>query len=210
MENSAAIAGYVFLLRIAERLTLSVVVVIVALVVTIAFWRSVQKIDLSLGQGGLAGSANMLVATPVLALGALIGFAWVSFSNPITVSATAAPAESSVAQGESVTMAGMLPGRSRSQDPPLPEQSTTDDREHTRDRLMYVNCLARAPAAATLPQAENLLTQVRLDLMRPVWASDWGSQPDFSDWATGKSSAPPNSAARAFFEGVHPLCTIEQ
>lgn len=204
MDRNADLAGFVFLVRIAERVTLSIVVVLVAFVVTLAFWRSVQRIDFNLGQGGISAGAKVMVATPVLALAALIGFAWVSFSNPITVSGTTAvrtaPTEG-IAETAGYTLSGMTPGR---RDAPPPDPSR--DREIARDRILYLNCLAALPGASSPDDAGDLLPALRLELMLPVWGSDWGTAEAFADWANGKDPGPPNFAAQAFFEEVSPTC----
>lgn len=70
--------------RMAERLALTVVIVLVSLIVMVSFWRTVQKIDLTDGgKLGLAGS--FAFSTPVFVLLTIIGYAWVSLSNEIMI-----------------------------------------------------------------------------------------------------------------------------
>lgn len=88
----------IVLFRIAERLGLSLIVLLVALVVMVGFWRSVQKLDVSDG-GKLGVAGSFALSTPVFVLLAIIGYAWVSLSFPIQVTGPAAPAEATAAAG---------------------------------------------------------------------------------------------------------------
>ena len=113
-SDPVTVASTAFAFRIGERIALSIVVILVALVVTAGFWRSIQKVDFTLSKAGTSGGGTFVLATPVFALLALIGFAWVSFAHPITVAvpATAAERTAETAQAAgTVTMAGALPAQ---------------------------------------------------------------------------------------------------
>jgi hypothetical protein len=186
----------IILFRIAERLTLTLVVLLVALVVMIGFWRTVQKIDLAEGARlGLGGS--FVFSTPVFVLLAIIGYAWVSLEHPITVAPRAGSGGTEVAQVEGGSFIGAAPVAG------APE-SDGYDLATVQRRLRSLNCLAETQALSA--RTEDDLAQVKLGLMAAVWQPDWGSQEAFADWALGIGSAPPEGAAQAVYDGLHVAC----
>ena len=82
MDN---VLSTVILFRIGERITLSALILIVAIVVMIAFWRSVQKIDFRITRENVGTGGSVLLGTPIFVLLTLVGYAFVSLSNPISV-----------------------------------------------------------------------------------------------------------------------------
>lgn len=189
--DATTLATAIFALRIGERLALSLVVVVVALTVTLGFWRSIQRVDFNLGDK-LGGSARLVLATPVFALLALIGFAWVSFSNPITVTL---PGESGGGG-----MIGSTPDRATAPEPDIDfrrGQALTDIRS--------LNCVLQGREGLSARDTDAM-ARIRLSLMRPVWGPDWGDAEAFRAWALGLSTSPPDTEARAVYDAVHPLC----
>ena len=214
-DDPAQIVTLVIALRVGERVVLSLVVVLVALVCMAGFWRSMQKLDFSLSRDKLSGSGSVVLATPVFALLALIAFAWVSFSNPISVAgppAAPGPQPSAAITAPNVTgpsLAGPgLGGPSFIGATPTAQTPVTDfDRNRTAEMIRALNCVASGADAATrTPRNDDALDLIRLELMEGVWSPDWGDPADFRATTLGLSAAPANPAALAFFGDVHPLC----
>jgi hypothetical protein len=201
-DDPAAIATTAFAFRIGERIMLSLIVVLVALVVTLGFWRSIQKLDFSVGQGGVTGGGSVMLATPVLALLALIGFAWVSFSHPVSVSvptdAGIVQAEASVATASQVAMSGSVPAR------PAPDFEFRQ--AEALRRVQSLNCVAQIAGDALSVRDADALAAAKLVLMQSVWSDEWGDFLVFEDWALGLAASAPTAAGKAAFEAVHPLC----
>jgi hypothetical protein len=206
-SDPATVASTAFAFRIGERIALTVVVILVALVVTAGFWRSIQKVDFTLSKAGTSGGGTLVLATPVFALLALIGLAWVSFAHPITVSVPAAvpaaappapggPAEPAQVAGN-VTMAGALP---------VAQADVEFARNTARMRILSLNCLAQAAGDGVSEREADALAAVKASLMRAVWDPAWGDAAAFEAWATGLPAGPPADDARAVFTAVHPLC----
>ena len=86
-ESSALSSNNIFpiawVFRLIERSILSLVVISLAIVVVVAFWKSVQKVDASSSTGGISFGFNMLIATPVFVLLILVGYAYVVMSFPL-------------------------------------------------------------------------------------------------------------------------------
>lgn len=196
--DPAAVAAAAFALRIGERVALSLVVVVVALTVTLGFWRSIQRVDFDLGDK-LGGSARLVLATPVLALLALIGFAWVSFSNPITVTVPGISGEPGAhAAAGATSMIGAAPGTT-------PPANIDFARGEALGNLRSLNCALKGRSGLA-PREIDALARIRLALMLPVWDAAWGDPQAFRAWALGLSTDPPDPEARAVYEAEHPLC----
>ena len=189
-DDPAQFAAFVIALRVGERVVLSLVIILVALLCIAGFWRSMQKLDFSLARDKLSGSANVVLATPVFALLALIAFAWVSFSNPISVGSPAT-------QPTATSFIGATPTA----------EVTAFDRTRTAEMIRALNCVAaRAPDASASERFDDALALIRLQLMEGVWSPDWGDPAAFRATTMGLSDAPADPAAAAFFGDVHPLC----
>ena len=78
----------VFVLRLIERFTLTAIVLVIALVVLVAFWRTVHRIEFSVMKEKMGVAGATLIATPVLVLLALMGFTRVVLTNPIKLEAS--------------------------------------------------------------------------------------------------------------------------
>ncbi|WP_116131527.1 hypothetical protein [Tropicimonas sp. IMCC34043] len=185
----------IILFRIAERMTLTLVVLIVASVVMVGFWRTVQKLDVQ-NTGGIGGS--FVFSTPVFVLLAIIGYAWVSLEHPIQVGPAAGGEEAlQTASAGAGAFIGAAPGGAPARDP--------DFALHQAElKVRSLNCLARGQDLS--PQVEDDLVQVKLGLLEPVWPAAWGGFGAFADWATGRSTAAPDAGARTAFDKEHLAC----
>lgn len=190
-------ADPIILFRMFERMTLTVAVIVVAIILMIGFWKSVQKIDLT--QGGTLGiTGSFVFSTPVFALLVIVGYAYVSLSHPIKVEAptqAGAPAQLAQNAGPSQFL-GAASGAETAPD--------GYDLALVQRRVRSLNCLLRDQPAS--PRLQDDLADIKLGLMAPVWSADWGDPAAFADWAAGKTTSPPNAVARAFFEEEHQLC----
>ncbi|NDW02022.1 hypothetical protein [Salipiger sp. PrR002] len=190
--------------RMAERLALTAVIVLVALVVMIGFWRTVQKFNLTDG-GKLGIAGSFAFSTPVFVLLTIVGYAWVSLTNEITVDA----------ESGKTTLMGDTPEVVVDQNIQAllraagngAEDARPADRENDlaklEEKLWAINCAARGRDLPP-PVAASLVT-VKLALIAPFWDNAWGDFAGFETWArsgTGKPSEPP----RALFAGVDPRC----
>ncbi len=193
----------IILFRIGERLTLTAVVLVIAIVVMVGFWRSVQKLDVEY-TGKLGGS--FVFTTPVFVLLAIIGYSWVSLEHPIEVGpagAGAAPGQSSdPAKVAASSVAGKFVGSA-----PIPDPTASDpdyDLIQAELKVRSLNCLAEGKSLS--PQVEDDLAAAKLMLLAPVWPAEWGDFVAFSDWAMGRSAAAPDADARAAYERLHVAC----
>lgn len=201
MDDTTLIATWAFAFRIAERIVISLVVILVSLVVTVGFWRSIQRIDFQLSREKVSGAANVILATPVFALLALIGFAWVSFSNPISVGLPAAGGEADQVAGDPpgvITLSGSVPA------PAAPGDDMALSRNLATVRSL--NCIAGITGEGLSPRDADALRDARLALMQAVWQPDWGDPADFAAWATGRTTDAPDPEARAQFDQAHLAC----
>ena len=187
----------IVLFRIAERLGLSLIVLLVALVVMVGFWRSVQKLDVTDGgKLGLAGS--FALSTPVFVLLAIIGYAWVSLSFPIQVTGPAAPAAATASAVAPQSFVGIgVPARAAPADPGYALGQA-------QRMVRAINCAAKR--AAPDERLATDLTRARLALLAPVWPSAWGEPAAFADAVLGISGTEPNPLALEQFDRVDASC----
>jgi hypothetical protein len=127
---------------------------------------------------------------------ALIGFAWVSFSHPVTIALPAAGAAQTAAAGP-VSMMGAAPAR--------PEADIGFRRGEVAGQIRSLNCIA-AKASGVAERDGDALARVKLGLMLPVWDPAWGEAEVLRRWVLGLGAEAPPPAARAVFEARHPLC----
>ena len=203
MDDPGQIAGYAFAFRVGERVVISLVVIVLALVVSVAFWRSLQRVDFSVSREKLSAAGNVVLATPVFALLALIGLAWVSFSNPISVTVPGAGATADgdvdVAQGGGFKATAFVgPAAERA-------DAAAMTRIAAAEWLRSLNCIAEA-AGDLSPRETAALAELRLALMRQRWVAEWGDFAAFRAWALGESEAAPPDAARQAYAEAHPVC----
>lgn len=202
----------VILFRMSERLLLTGMVIVVALVVLVGFWKTVQRVSIKdSGPVGLAGS--MALSTPVFALLAIILYAWVSLSHPIAftpasetpATSTQAPDPMRVADTASADPA-QFTGAANTQTQAIAAQEVSSyARQRIRQQVWTLNCLAASTTVR--PPAESDLSDIKLALMGSVWSPDWGNQTQFEFWArTPNSGIEPTASALEFFNGKHTGC----
>lgn len=198
MIDADQIATWGIAFRVGERVVLSAVVVAIAVVVTVGFWRTMQKVDFQFGRDQLSGAANLVLATPVFALLTLIAFAWVSFSNPVSISVQ--PQAGPQFAGGSASYTAAVPGISKN---PV---SLDFDRSQAEALVKSLNCVSKAAGPAVADRYADALAEARLTALAPVWPGDWGDYSAFRNWALRRSAAAPAAGARNAFEALHPDC----
>ena len=176
----------VFATRLGERIALTAIIVIATGIVMIGFWRCMSRINFDLPNDKL-GSANVVLATPVLTLLALVGFAWISFSNPITVESRttgSAPAESP--DGGAQAAAGSLTRAVGAT--PVPAAKGPLTRAQALDHIATLNCFHDSANPLQAPSIEAAKTALILS----VWDPAWGDAEAFANArATGSPSGVP-------------------
>lgn len=184
-------ADSVIYLRMLERFVMTAVVIIVAAVVMIGFWKSIQKIDLKGSPEGFGLAGSFVLSTPVFALVALITYAAISLQNPI-----------SVQSGEITALMAVAGADARGR------RSGVTDVEFARSeatrQIETLNCIARA--RTTTNRLEDDAIAIKLALIAPVWDESWGSFEAFSQSVRGFSSDPRNAQALAIFDREYDLC----
>lgn len=187
----------IVLFRIGERLTLTLVVLIVATVVMVGFWRTVQQVNLTDG-GKLGVAGSFAFSTPVFVLLSIVGYAYVSLSHPITVQPGGLSGEAVAGTPQPGGFIGATPMAA------VPVGDQGHARVVAERKIRSLNCLVREGVLSA--RMEDDLALVKLDLMAPVWDESWGSADSFRDWATGLSEAAPDPEARAAFDALHVAC----
>lgn len=206
----------VILYRTAERLAISTVVILVALVVTLGFWRSIQRVDFQVTRDKLGGAANLVLATPVFALIALIGFSWVSFSNPISVlienPAPGVPAPAGAEPPSAAPLATASPATLEftgiAAVPVQTGRALEMEREQARSVIRTLNCFATAaPDRLENARESDNLARARLAVLAPVWnEAEWGDFEAFRAWALTTSGDAPADFIKEIWEDEHDLC----
>ena len=151
----------VVLFRIGERITLSALILIIMM---IAFWRPVQKIDFRITQKNIGTGGSVLLGTPIFVLLTLVGYAFVSLSNPITVKT---PTEEVTGGSRAIPAGG---GK---------VDNAAFDRNKALEKVRSLNCLARNDADGSARDQDNLAA-VKVRLLHPVWSGAWGDFDQFS------------------------------
>lgn len=202
---------WIMLFRIGERLTLSVIIVIVSLVVMIGFWRSIQKIDFQMSREKIGAGGSIILGTPIFVLLALVGYAFVSLSNPISISAAPTSSEfdgKRPSQGAAVmpSPASGFTGISSNHDATTGAADNTEfERRRAVETVMSLNCLARDAGEASA-RVQDDLAAVKLRLLEPVWSEEWGNFEAFAASALGRSTEAPHPRALAVFQEIHRIC----
>lgn len=193
-------------LRMGERLVLTAVIVGLALVVSAGFWKSLQKLQFSAEKSvGLSG--NVVLATPVLVLLALVGYAWVTLNAPVTVSAPPLPAPAGTQHADVGNLA--LQGGEFTAIVETDDAGDMDiNRVRALEQLRSLNCLARRAAATEplSPRLEDDFAAAKLALIGAVWDPDWGDYIALADWAMGFTDAIPGGEAQRLFDDIQPVC----
>lgn len=181
------------LFRIGERVALSVIIVVLSCVVMIAFWRSVQRVDFQVSREKLGAAGSIVLSTPVFLLLALVGYTYVSLSNPIAVDFERKRAFTGIASDSGASDA-------------VEEVDNTDfERQRAVDEVRSLNCLAGGVAKPSA-RVQDDFAAVKLRLLKPVWSDAWGVYEDFADSALGRSTEDPNPKALEIFEEGHDIC----
>ncbi|WP_299852508.1 hypothetical protein [uncultured Roseovarius sp.] len=197
----------VIIFRMSERLLLTGIVIVVALVVLVGFWKTVQRVTLKDG-GPLGVAGSVALSTPVFALLAIILYAWVSLSHPISFNAAKSAPEPGGAQVAALggDTTEQFTGAVNTQTHAVaPEDVSNYARQRTRHQIWTLNCLADSTVVRAPAQTD--LTDIKLRLMQDVWHSDWDNPLKFENWARNPSegSKPPPEALE-FFDGRHTGC----
>jgi hypothetical protein len=182
--------------RIAERAIVSFVVIVISIVVTVGFWKSLQRLDFNLTKGTLGAGGSAVLGTPVLAMLALIGFSWVNFSNPIAYEAAPTPSPEPMQTAAAPEPAVRFRGSAA--DPSAQAAATRRDR--VRQVVRVLNCIPGENELQT-----DALRQARLSLMGQVWDQAWGPADAFDTWVLIGQGAP-DPEAKAFFEEARMPC----
>lgn len=185
--------------RIGERLTLTLVVLVVSTIVMIGFWRTVQRVNLTEG-GKLGVAGSFAFSTPVFVLLTIVGYAYVSLSAPISVSTGAERPQTELAGTSASSFVGASPAATI----PAPPVDLGYSSALAERKIRSLNCMVRGRELTARQQDD--LALIKLDLMIPVWAADWGDPDRFRAWASGIDPAAPNARAEIVFEAVHPTC----
>lgn len=168
-------ADQAILFRMAERLTLTMVIVLAVIVVMAGFWRGVSRLEFDGSNAGLGGS--VMLATPVLMVAVLVGYAWVSLNAPVTVDAKGGFI------GASPGGAAADGGTTRAPPPTADDTATVDNSALRRNEVGLMigalNCLAADNTGAPGELREGL-ARAKLALMRPVWNPAWGDPEAFA------------------------------
>lgn len=194
--------------RVGERIALSAIIVVIACIVMIAFWRSVQRIELMTSGERFGGAGTIVLSTPIFVLLALVGYTYISFSNPIAVSFSNEnnKTDTTERQNSSLdTFTGIATERTASGDAP-PADNTAFDRLRAIDIVRSLNCLAGDHSEFSTKVLDDF-NRAKLQLLRPVWLDGWGSYDAFADRVMGRVAQAPDPKALAVFESRHEICT---
>lgn len=202
MLAEAELEKTVFLARMAERAGLTLVITVVALIIMVAFWRTLSKLDFQLSNSSLTVGSGTVIATPVLVLLALIGLAWVSFSNPIAIEVSEeALAHTPGAEDRPAARDVILRGITNLQ----AEGNTLSDAE-VAEVMGLINCaVAQAPDLAPEDVAD-----LKFRVMAGNWNAEvWGDPAQFREFLLAgpeRAALPVNSQARTVFNSENFAC----
>ncbi|MEL6102454.1 MAG: hypothetical protein AAFV87_10340 [Pseudomonadota bacterium] len=190
----------IVLFRMAERLTLTGVVLLVAAIVMVGFWRAVQKFDLTKAAGvGISGS--FVFSTPVFVLLTIVGYAYVSLSHPITVGADQSVLRDDVELAE----AAAEPAFIGSAPVPMSAAEREARQQEVIQQIRSLNCLATKDETEN-PIMRNDLAGVKLALIAPLWQPEFGDFGEFELWARGLSRVQPDQSVREAYEAMLEPC----
>ncbi|MEM0949832.1 MAG: hypothetical protein AAGB07_17395 [Pseudomonadota bacterium] len=176
----------IFTARLIERFALTGLIALLSVVIMVAFWRSMTKLDFELSNKSISLGSGTVIATPILALGVLTALAWASFSNPISLSTRDADGEI-----EDVVR-GMVPNNDTPGTLSTPEVSQI---------LRLINC---AETSSALVIAETT-APLKRDLMRANWDPvAWGNATTLDAWLNGDRTM--SSAGITAFQAEAPGC----
>ena len=199
-----SVSAQVIAFRIGERITLTIVVLLVALVVMVGFWRTVQRVKVDDG-GKLGVAASFVLSTPVFVLMTIVGYAWVSLAHPISIGTPSAAVQD--ARVDTVFAAnkpgvGSFTGSASFDAPKLVDPAHA--RHNATEQIRTLNCLGAGQELSD-EQVDHLML-VKFALMVPVWSEEWGERQDFERWVRGEVLSEPNSSAREMFDAERSEC----
>ena len=183
-------AIYAFAARLIERFVLTGLVLIIAIVVMVSFWRTLQKVDFKVSRDDIGASGTVVLATPVFMVLFLGGFAGIVLSYPINVNVTglseevSEETEANAGASRQVALIGMSPSA-----------SITDVTALISD----INCAEAAGEFS--PALSDALRDLKLAQMQVVWQPDWGDSAAFRQWVMGSDVVLPDArASQVFFQ----------
>jgi hypothetical protein len=206
MTEVDKLAVYALIARLTERFAMSIVVVTIAVIAMFAFWRSVQKVEFNLAHDKLGRSANIALATPLFVLLVLVGYAFVSFSHPVTVSVperrggegNAATQDAAGSSAIAFTGVGNLPAAAS------PDDATIRLSE-ARGHLRSLNCIAN-DASLLGDRERNAIDAAKAALIIRHWRQDWGNATQFEEWALSGRGQTPVEEVVELYMGAHDPC----
>lgn len=194
-----------FVARLVERFALTAIVVIAGIVILVAFWRTLHRVELHVPSVNLGGS--IVLATPVLVLALLTVFTWVVVSNPVRVNCPARPVPTGPKEAPPESpgsLVGVVPDPSASSQEAPAGRPVPIDKTRLGGQLESLNCaLSRASGLKQIDK--STVTDLKVDLIGQVWERGWGDYEAFGAWAAGGPDAPAPEVA-TLFNGVRPRC----
>lgn len=189
-------AHVILLLRIIERFVITGLILVVAVVVLIAFWRTVHRIDFNVTKEKVGVAGTTLIATPILVLLILVGFAWVALNNKISLeTSTQSPAPA-------------VPGQSKQ--PPegvevVKFNGLNPVEENVAELLPDYNC-AFSQLQNLTPAQERAVRLIKAEALLSHWPTQWNGEKDiFRNWVKD-GSTPPNGNITQLFHDVGRNC----
>lgn len=192
----ANISDSIVLFRMAERIGLTLIIVMISVIVMIGFWRTIQKFDITGSKAPIGLSGSFALTTPVFVLLTLVGYTWVTLSHPITTTSAPAPtATQTASSGAGATFTGM-----QTIGPQIGQ--TEKLKANVEGQIKSLNCLLGGELS---PRLEDDSAEIKLTLMSTIWSNDWGDFDKFAAFARGQSAVV-NLAAESFFNNQHIAC----
>jgi hypothetical protein len=206
----AEFAHTVFYLRVIERLAISGLVSAVALVILVAFWRTVHRVDFNVTREKIGLAGTTLIATPVLVLLILVGFAWVVLTNKISLDvAMQSPQE--VNRSILAPSEANKTGQGSAQQPVVIHEDMsgiTDIDVNVAALLLEFNC-ALSHVANPPSELEISARKLKVVALLPKLPPDWTKEEKkvLYDWAMGANdSKAPRADATRIMSGVSQDC----
>ncbi|MEH2484887.1 hypothetical protein [Bradyrhizobium sp. AZCC 2230] len=216
MTSTSEFSHAIFYLRLIERFVITGLVLAVAVIVLIAFWRTVHRIDFNVEKEKVGVAGTTLIATPVLVLLILVGFAWVVLTNGISLEiATQNPAPTTPEQPDRQPK---QPPESGALSKPVvvveKYNGSNSTGENVAELLPSFNC-AFAHVQNPTPEQERAIRLVKAEALLAHWPAPWTAEKEtFRKWAigdpgataNGQSGAVPNGNITQLFHNVDRDC----
>jgi hypothetical protein len=206
MTEVDKLAVYAFIARLTERFAMSLVIVTIAVIAMFAFWRSVQRVEFNLAQDKIGRSANIALATPLFVLLVLVGYAFVSFSHPVTVTVPERRTNQDTAASQGATGRSAIAFTGFGN---LPPSASPEDAKlrlaETRGYLRTLNCIANG-ATPIDDRGRNAIDAAKAALIIRYWQQDWGDATEFEEWALSGRGPTPREEVLDLYMGAHDPC----